>query len=116
MITETTTPASQDPAIPPDWMGGMIRQSRWHVCRRLWERYGIILAPSDFKAMSRDIREGRAPLVQHRENGNPIFLVRVPSCGALVFIAARPDGQMHTAMPVTDWLVGLARVELAKRG
>jgi hypothetical protein len=101
-------------ALNPSWMGASIRDSRWHLCRRLWERYEIILAPGDFKAMSKDIREGRAHFIHHRDDGNhPIYLVQVPSCGALVFLAATQDGQLKTAMPVTDWLLGLSQVVLA---
>lgn len=58
----------------------------WHFHRRLLERYGIILAPGEFSRMMRDIRSGRADLVERRPRGGIIYGVDIASVRRRIYV------------------------------
>jgi hypothetical protein len=96
------------------WFGAVINQDRWHFHRRLLERYGIVLAPADYSRISRSIAHSEAPLIDAKPDGTAAYLVRVPSSGALVFVAAKPNGELITALSVSPRLVHLTALARGK--
>lgn len=103
-----------DKHIDPRWVGAVINQDRWHFHRRLLERYGIVLAPADYSRISRSIAHGETPLIEPKPDGTAVYLVRVPSSGALVFVAAKQNGELITALSVNSRLVHLTTLAAHK--
>lgn len=99
-----------DADFDPRWHGAVINSDRWHFHRRLLERYGIVLGPADYSRIARSIADGRAPLIRPGPEDAAVYLVRIPTTGALVFVGARVNGELVTAMPVTERLVALAQL------
>jgi hypothetical protein len=61
----------------PQWYGRSIPERHWHFHRQLLARYGIILAPGEFSKMLRDIRGGRALLIERRTRKTAIYSVKI---------------------------------------
>jgi hypothetical protein len=61
----------------PRWYGRSIPERHWHFHRQLLARYGIILAPGEFSKMLRDIRGGRALLIERRTRKTAIYSVKI---------------------------------------
>ncbi len=61
----------------PRWDGRSIPQKLWHFHRQLLARYGIILAPGEFSQMLRNIKRGRAQLVEMRTRRMGIYSVKL---------------------------------------
>lgn len=68
------------------WQGVSIPSYHWHFHRRLLTRYGIVLAPGDFSGMVRDIRGGRAELVERRPRGGLVYAVEIKSVRRHVYV------------------------------
>jgi len=103
-----TTKASADPNFDVRWFGAVIQIQNWHFHRRLLERYGIVLGPADYSRIANAIAKGESPLIDPRPDGSAVYLVRVPSTGALFFVAAKPNGELITALSIGPRLLGLA--------
>jgi hypothetical protein len=61
----------------PRWYGRSIPERHWHFHRQLLARYGIMLAPGEFSKMLRDIRGGRALLIERRTRKTAIYSVKI---------------------------------------
>lgn len=96
----------------PRWLGAVVREPTWHFHRRLFERYGIILGPADYSRISISVARGLARQIRPGPDGTAVYLVQVPTSGALVFVGAKPGGELITAMPVTERLLDLVRLQL----
>jgi hypothetical protein len=90
-------------AFDPRWQAAAIPSCHWHFHRRLLERYGLVLAPGDFSAMVRDIRCGRAVVVERRAHRRILYAVEVGTArrhvlvltaGTAVVSAWPPDGRL----------------------
>ncbi len=91
-------------------MGAVIDARQWHFHRRLFQRYGIVLGPADYSRIAKTIARRRVPFIDRRPDGSAVYLVQVPSSGALVFVAAKPNGVLITALPVHPRLLGLVNL------
>jgi hypothetical protein len=80
------------------WLGKAIPARHWHFHRRLFGRYGIILAPGEFSQMLKDIASGKALLVQRRSAGSAIYMIRNARLWERYFVLVR-NGQIKTALP-----------------
>ena len=58
-------------AFDPRWQGRSIPERHWHFHRQLLARYGIVLGPGEFSEMLRDIKDGRALLIEPRTQRRP---------------------------------------------
>lgn len=74
--------------VDPRWIGASIRIEHWHFHRRLWERYGIVLAPGEFSMIKTAIRRGKALLVKRYDRKRAVYSIRLPSCGDRIFVLA----------------------------
>ena len=100
--------ASVDQEFDARWLGAVIEAKSWHFHRRLLERYGIVLGPADYSGIVNAIARGKAPLIDVNEDESAVYLVQVPSTNALFFAAAKPNGDLITAMPTSPRLLSLA--------
>ena len=82
----------------PRWLGAVLRPDTWHFHRRLFARYGIVLAPGEYSMIANAIRNGRAFLLK-RKGPHGLYTVVVPSAGKRIYVLARPDGQLITVYP-----------------
>jgi hypothetical protein len=98
----------------PRWHGAVINQDRWHFHRRLLERYGVVLGPADYSRISGAVARGGAALIEPKPDGTAVYLVRVPSSGALVFVAAKANGELITALSVNPRLIHLTTLVTRK--
>jgi hypothetical protein len=89
--------ASDEPIFDPRWIGACIYKQNWHFHRRLFARYGVVLAPGQFSQIIADIRRGRAHLVKAKGKRGSIYSVRIKAIGGRVYIFAI-DG-----VPITAW-------------
>jgi hypothetical protein len=103
-------PTAADRDFDPRWHGAVINSDRWHFHRRLLERYGIVLGPADYSRIARSIADGRAPLVRSGPDNTAVYLVQIPSTGALVFVGTKANGELVTAMSVSDRLLALVQL------
>ena len=60
--------------------------------------------------MAQEIVQKRATCVEAKPNGTAVYLLRAPSSGALIFAVAKANGEMITALPVTERLLGLVQL------
>lgn len=90
------------------WLGKSIPERHWHFHRRLLERYGIVLAPGEYSEMLKDIRSGRAPLVQRRSAKSAVYLVRNRRLYERFFVLIT-NGEVRTALPPSKALKRLRR-------
>lgn len=106
--------ASDAPEWDQRWNGAVITADRWHFHRRLLERYGVVLRPADYSRIARSIAHGETTLIEPKPDGTTVYLVRVPSSGALVFVAAKPTGELITALSVNSRLIHLTTLAARK--
>ena len=84
--------------LDPRWLGRSIPEKHWHFHRQLLDRYGVVLGPGEFSEMLRDIKDGRALLVEQRTKRIAIYSVRIQRQYERVFVLS--DGkQVLTAWP-----------------
>lgn len=80
------------------WLGKTIPARHWHFHRRLFERYGIVLAPGEFSQMLKDIASGKALLVQRRSASSAIYMIRNTRLWERYFVLVKNE-QIKTALP-----------------
>ena len=82
----------------PRWEGTSIHDYNWHFHRQLLNRYGVVLGPGEYSQMVRDIKSGRAPVIEQKTRRTAIYWVRIHKQFERVFILS--DGkQLLTAWP-----------------
>ena len=80
------------------WEGMSIPESSWHFHRQLLGRYGVVLDPGEYSQMIRDIKSGRAPVVEQRTRRTAIHMTRLHK--QFEWILVLSDGkQLLTAWP-----------------
>lgn len=84
--------------LDPRWVGAAIQREFWHFYSQLYQRYGIVLAPGEFKMIRRAISDGTALMVEKRKGRQAIYSVPIPSAGERVYILAA-GGNLITAWP-----------------
>lgn len=82
----------------PHWSGKSIPKYHWHFHRQLFERYGIVLAPGEFSEMLRDIKAGRATVIERVSSGATIYAVRNTRLWKQYLVLVR-DGYVVTTLP-----------------
>jgi hypothetical protein len=82
----------------PQWDGKSIPKHHWHFHRQLFARYGIVLAPGEFSEMLRDIKTGRAAIIERVPSGATIYMIRNIRLWKQYFVLVR-DGYVVTALP-----------------
>lgn len=85
------------------WAGRSIPRKHWHFHRQLHARYGIIMAPGEFSEMLRDIKNGRAQLVEQISPTKAIYSVVLRRTWDRFFVLVE-KGHVVTAMPPTKRL------------
>ena len=89
---------TNDIEFDPRWDGRSIPQKHWHFHRQLLARYGIVLAPGEFSDILREIRSGRAQLIEKKPGKQAIYSVRITRLYERVYILS--DGKnLFTAWP-----------------
>ncbi len=83
------------------WMNAAIPARHWHFHRRLYAHYGIVLAPGDFGAMLRNLRQGRAQWLKDLGGGRALFAIRMRSCRERVYVVAKHRRHVVTVLPPT---------------
>ncbi len=94
------------------WIGAVYRKPLWHFHRQLLRRYGIVLAPGEFSGIKRDLRNGRALLVERRPDDNAIYSVRIASAGERVYVLVHGK-EIVTAWPPQRRLNDIRRQRIA---
>lgn len=59
--------------LDPRWLHAFISIEHWHFHARLYQHYKIVLAPGEFSALRRALKEGRLQLIERRGE-NAIFI------------------------------------------
>ena len=77
--------------IDAKWVGVAIPCASWHFHRRLFERYGIVLAPGDYSDMVKQIKKGKAQLLRRGYEDEALYCVEVKSLGQLIYVIGRKD-------------------------
>lgn len=103
---------NEEVVLDPRWVGAAIQRQFWHFYSQLYERYGIVLAPGEFKIIRRAISDGEALLIERRGPKQAIYSVRIPSAGERVYVLAA-GGNLITAWPPQRRLNELRRKLLA---
>lgn len=85
-----------------------IPKYHWHFHRQLWERYGIVLAPGEFSQMLRDIKTGRAVVIERLSDNRTIYMVRNKRLWERYFVVVR-NAYIITALPPSKRLKKLRR-------
>jgi len=91
--------AAEPDAFDPRWLRAVIEENCWHFHRQLLARYGIVLAPGEFSAIAKAVRDGSALLVQRKSKKFGIYWVRVRSARRKIYVLADAAGVPHTAWP-----------------
>lgn len=91
------------------WLGKSIPLRHWHFHRRLFDHYGIVLAPGEFSQMLKDISSGRAVLLQRKSARKAIYMVRNSRLWERYFVVVK-DNQVVTALPPSRTLKRLRRL------
>jgi hypothetical protein len=87
----------------PRWHGWCVKKHTWHFHRQLHARYGIVMEFGEFAEMLRDIRSGRAELIERKYGKRAIYAVLLTRCWRRIFIVV--DGHhILTALPPTPHL------------
>lgn len=94
------------------WHGASIHKEHWHFHWRLFERYGVVLAPAEFSQMAISIRKSRALVVEHRRNGQKIYSIFVRSVGTRIYVLATKQGRIITALPPSKRLNSISALLL----
>ena len=87
-----------DDDFDPLWNGKSIPKYHWHFHRQLFARYGIALAPGEFSQMLRDIKDGRATVIERVPAGATIYMIRNTRLWKQYFVLVR-NGYIVTALP-----------------
>jgi hypothetical protein len=61
------------------WDGAFIPSCHWHLHRRLFERYRVVLAPGEFSKIMTDLRKKRAHLVEKRKKVQRFIASKYPA-------------------------------------
>lgn len=95
------------------WDGAFISDREWHFHRRLYERYGVVLAPGEFTMIVRRIRSRKTPVIRRKDGKLLIHVIRIPSADIVVFVVS--DGRMpKTAWPPEECLPNMSDAELPR--
>lgn len=97
------------------WHGAVIDGRDFHFHRRLYERYGVVLAPGDYSAMYKAVTRKRSRPLMKGNDGGAIYAVRVPSSNELVLVAATKT-RFRTAYPPRPILIAMALDREATNG
>lgn len=90
------------------WNGKSIPKKHWHFHRQLMSRYGIVLAPGEFSQMLRDIKIGRAKVIEYRPPSSVVYMIINTRLWDRYFILVT-DGYVITALPPSKRLKKLRR-------
>lgn len=101
--------------LDPRWIGAFIQRAHWHFHSQLHARYGIVLAPGEYKMICRAIKEDKALLVEQRNGRQAIYSIRIPSAQERVYVLAAGEN-LITAWPPEKRLNRLRRQLTAERG
>jgi hypothetical protein len=98
--------SNNEDQLDPRWYGAVIGRDHWHFHRRLFERYGIILAPGEYSKMKADIKNGTAQVIKQKSPAQAIYVFKLESANQPVFVAA-VGTRLTTAMPPSRhlWLL-----------
>lgn len=112
----------QMPSHYPDWMtfdprweGKSIPHKHWHFHRRLYERYGIIMAPGEFGDMVKAIKSGKALMVNRRGKHQRIYWHKVQSVHERIYVLVGKDSAILSAWPPTNQLADYRRQAQERR-
>jgi|GEM_PF-4465943 len=90
------------------WDGASIPDKHWHFHRRLHERYGIVLLPGEFAQIVKDLKQGRALLIEWQSKKDAVYSVRLATQFERIYVLS--DGkQVFTAWPPSKRLNGIRR-------
>lgn len=102
-------------AFDPRWDGSSIPKEHWHFHKRLYERYGIVMAPGDFGAMVRAIKDGKALMVHRKNKRHRIYWHKVQSVHERIYVLVGQGGAILSAWPPTKQLTGYRKQAEARR-
>ena len=94
------------------WHGASIHKEHWHFHRRLFERYGIVLAPAEFSQMTNAIRKSKAFAVENHPNGQNTYSILVRSHATRIYVVASRQGRIVTALPPNKRLNSISALML----
>lgn len=92
----------------PRWERRSIPQRHWHFHRQLLARYGIVLAPGEFSGILRDIRSGKAQLIEDRQGKQAIYSVRITRLYERIYVLSNGK-DLFTAWPPSKRLNEIRR-------
>lgn len=95
----------------PRWDGAFIPHEHWHFHRRLYERYGIVLAPGEFQAVMASIKSGSD--VFYRKGETTVHRINLRVSGDRVFVVVR-RGRLATVISPGHAKHERARLQRAK--
>jgi hypothetical protein len=81
------------------WLGAVIRHDTWHFHRRLYERYGVVLAPGEFSGIKKVIETGKAILVKRRGAKFAVYRVELRDRRKPIYVVASSTGLPVTVFP-----------------
>lgn len=90
------------------WTGARIPKRHWHFHRKLWIRYGLVLAPGEFSQMLHDIKSGYAKLIETRSSKMAIYSVRIDRVDERIYVLS-DSKNVITAWPPEKRLNELRR-------
>lgn len=93
-----------DSGFDPRLNGWRIKQRHWHFHEQLFRRYGVVLEHGEFTELSRDIRAGRAELIERQPRRRAIYAVLLTRCWRHVFLVTKGE-EIVTALPRTPRLM-----------
>ncbi|RUW80462.1 MAG: hypothetical protein E5V91_02245 [Mesorhizobium sp.] len=82
----------------PRWNGKSIPKKHWHFHQQLFARYNITLGPGEFSQMLRDIKTGRATIIERRSSSKIVYMIRNTRLWERYFVLVT-NGHVVTALP-----------------
>lgn len=87
-----------DPEFDNRWLGKSIPKSHWHFHRQLLARNGVVLAPGEFSQMLKDIRAGRALVIEDRPPATVVYMIHNRRMWERYFVLVT-QGRVITVLP-----------------
>ncbi|WP_379548334.1 hypothetical protein ACFCW2_03980 [Qipengyuania sp. DSG2-2] len=81
------------------WLNAVIGREHWHFHKRLFERYGIVLAPGEFSRIHKLIVSRRAYLVDKSREGS-IYVFKLNRTHDEFFVMAVGDRVISAWPPI----------------
>ena len=99
----------EDKSFNAQWHNVYISIEHWHFHRQLLKRYGIILAPGAFSQILKDIRNGKAILIERRSRKQALYSVRISSVHERIYVLISAGDRIITAWPPQKRLNAIRR-------